>query len=256
MDVEDFDGWLALDESRFVGHIYDLAMPVHLGEHDYDDLLKLAPDRAYVVDVHYRLYTLVSRFDSLNVIYKMLTVQNLPLQSQKGAISRATWVRIILDVLLARITSVRDCTYLLIAEVFEIRMNPRNITLRTLRDNDAISDDSIFGLIDDIANIGKSLRDERDLHLHRGEERPLGDDPITYRTASTFEAWGLGLTGTDRFGNPINLEDTHKKIIEQIEKEFISTSQELESKLYELFDALYPIFLQKFRTKRQLSQLD
>ncbi len=150
----------------------------------------------------------------------------------------------------------RDCAYLLIAEVFELGINPRNVSRRTLRDSQVIPSNPFHSLIDDVANTGRSLRDERDLHLHRGEERPLGEDPITYKVAAIFESWGKEITGTDQFGNPIDLEGKHKKIVEQIESEFASTAEELESKLYELFDALYPVFLQRFRAKRQLSQLD
>ncbi len=93
MDAEDFDDWLSLEELELVGHVYDLAMPIHLGEHDYNTLLTIAPDRAYVVDVHYRISRLVDRFNSLNIIYQMLAVKTFPLASQRGAISRENWVR-------------------------------------------------------------------------------------------------------------------------------------------------------------------
>jgi len=256
MDAENFDGWLSLEESEFVGHLYDLAMPIHLGEHDYNTLLSIAPDRAYVVDVHYRVSRLVDRFNSLNMVYQMLAVENFPVPSSLQSISRENWVRIVLDVLLARLTSVRDCTYLLIAEVFELGLDPRNVSRRTLRENSTIPNSPFHNLIDDIANIGRSLRDERDLHLHRGEERPLGEDPITYKVASIFESWGQEISGTDQSGNPIDLEGKHKRVIEQIQTEFTATAQDLQSKLYELFNELHPVFLQRFRVKRQLSQLD
>jgi len=256
MDTENFDDWLSLEESEFVGHIYDLAVPVHLGEHDYDTLLSIAPDRAYVADVYYRISRLVDRFNSLNMVYQMLAVENFPLPSRLQPISRENWVRILLDVLLARLASVRDCTYLLIAEVFELKLDPRNVSRRTLRENQQIPSNPFDNLIDDIANIGRSLRDERDLNLHRGDERPLGEDPITYKVASIFESWGQELTGTDRFGNPVDLEGKHKQISEQIRTEFVSTAKDLERKLCELFDELQPNFLQRLRTKRKLSQLD
>jgi hypothetical protein len=256
MNSDAFEDWLSLEQCEFVGHIYDLTMPIQLGGHDYDTLLTIAPDRAYVLDVHDRISRLVDRFNSLNMIFQMLAIENFPLASRRGPIPREDWVRIILDVLLVRLTSIRDCTYLLVAEVFELGMDPRNVSRKTLRKNPSIPSDPFHGLIDDFANLGRAFRDERDLHLHRAEERSLGADPITYRIASIFESWGNELTGTDKDGGPIDLRGKHQKIVEEIEKEFSSSARDLERKLFELFEALYPVFLQKFRAKRRLSQLD
>jgi hypothetical protein len=241
---------LTLDDSLFVGVTYDLSQPIYMGNRDYDTLVSEAPDAAYLIDVHYRVHALSRRFESLNIVYSLLSFNSFPVSTPAGAISRAHWVRITLDVLLSRLTSIRDCTFLLIAEVFELGLDPKSISRSQLKKNPIIlAVRSLADLIEDIADIGRSFRDERDLHLHRGEERPLGQDPDLYYTASAFEAFGREIQGNDASGNPINLENDHRQIIEQLETEFTAIAKEFNNKIHELFDLMYPYFKERFLSK-------
>ncbi|MBE7554934.1 MAG: hypothetical protein HS126_28115 [Anaerolineales bacterium] len=133
--------WLSCEHSLFVGVVYDLAQPIHLRDYDYDTLVSTAPDAAYIVDVEYRTQMLVNRFESLNMVYQMLALEELPLSTPLGAISRQNWVRITLDVLLSRLTSIRDCAFLLIAEIFELGLNPRDVSRRSLKNSSTISEE-------------------------------------------------------------------------------------------------------------------
>ena len=253
MDDEKFER-LSLDDSLLIGVTFDLSQPLYLGERDYDTLVAQAPEAAYVIDVHSRVDALLTRFESLNIVYKLLSFNSFPVSTPSGAISRENWIRITLDVLLSRLTSIRDCTFLLIAEVFELGLDPKSVKRFQLKNNTTIAAIPILGnLIDDIANIGRSFRDERDLHLHRGQERPLGNDPDIYYIASAFEAFGQGIQGNDRSGNPINLENNHKQIVEQLEKEFTDTARELNNKIHELLDLMYPYFKERFLGKFTVS---
>ncbi len=241
---------LSLDDSLFVGVTYDLSQPIYLGDRDYDTLVSEAPDAAYLINVHYRVHALSRRFESLNIVYSLLSFNGFPVSTPARAISRANWVRITLDVLLSRLTSIRDCTFLLIAEVFELGLEPKDVSKSQLKKNPTIlSVPLLADLIEDIAGIGRSFRDERDLHLHRGEERSLGQDPDLYYTASAFEAFGQEIQGNDSSGNPINLENDHRQIIEQLETEFTVTAKEFNNKIHELFDLIYPYFKERFLNK-------
>jgi hypothetical protein len=248
-----FDGWLSLEKSEFVGNVYDMATPIHLGVKDYSELLSTEPEKAYIVDVHYRINMLVKRFESLNMIYKMIGVNQFPILSQRHSIIRQEWSKIILDVLLSRITSVRDCTYLLINDIFELGLNARDVSRRSLIDHLSIPVHPFNKFINDIADIGKDLRKERNLHMHEGEERELGEDPTTYFIASIFEGWGREISGNDQFGNPINLDENHRRVMEQIESDFTSNAIMLQNTLYDLFDELKPIFMNKIHEKRHTS---
>lgn len=241
---------LSLDDALFVGVTYDLSQPIYLGSRDYDTLVSEAPYAAYLIDVHYRVHALSRRFESLNIIYKLLSFNGFPVPTPAGAISREQWIRITLDVLLSRLTSIRDCIFLLIAEVFELGLAPKSTSRSQLKTNPGIlSVPSLADLIEDIANIGRSFRDERDVHLHRGEERSLGQDPDIYYIASAFEAFGQKIQANDASGNPINLEDDHRQIIEQIATEFTATAKEFNNKIHELFDLIYPYFKERFLNK-------
>lgn len=246
MKDENFER-LSLDDSLFIGVTYDLSQPLYLGDRDYDTLVSQAPEAAYVIDVHFRVHALLTRFESLNIVYKLLSLKSFPISTPSGTISREYWVRITLDVLLSRLTSIRDCTFLLIAEVFELGLDPKGISRFQLKNNPTISSmPSLGNLIDEIANIGRSFRDERNLHLHRGQERPLGQDPDIYSVASAFEAFGQEIKGNDSSGNPINLENEHKQVIEQLETDFTETAGEFNNKIHELLDLIYPYFKERF----------
>ncbi len=41
---------LSLDDSLFVGVIYDLSQPIYLGDRDYETLVSEAPEAAYLTD--------------------------------------------------------------------------------------------------------------------------------------------------------------------------------------------------------------
>ncbi len=241
---------LSLDDSLFVGVTYDLSQPIYLGDRDYETLLSEAAEAAYLLDVHYRVHALSRRFTSLNIIYRLFSFNGFPVSTPAGGIPREQWVRITLDVLLSRLTSVRDCTFLLIAEVFELGLDPRSVSRSQLKKHPTIlSVPSLPDLIEDIANIGRSFRDERDVHFHRGEERPLGEDPDIYYAASIIETFGQEVQGTDASGNPINLDNYHKQVIQQLESEFTATAKEFNNKIHELFDLIYPYFKDIFLNK-------
>lgn len=241
---------LSLDDSLFVGVIYDLSQPIYLGDRDYEALVSEAPEAAYLIDVHYRVHTLSRRFESLNIVYSLLSFIGFPVSTPAGVISRANWVRITLDTLLSRLTSIRDCTFLLIAEVFELGLDPKSVSRSQLKKNPIIlSVPALSDLIEDIAGIGRSFRDERDLHLHRGEERPLGQDPDIFYIASAYESFGQKVQGNDASGNPINLENDHKQVVEELATEFTATAKEFNNKIHQLFDLMYPYFKEIFLGK-------
>jgi Cthe_2314-like HEPN len=247
--------WLSIESSEFIGHIFDLSI-IKYSEHDYETLIKIAPDRAYVIDLEYRTQNLFHRFQSLNVVYKMLGINEFPVESSFCHIYREEWIRATLDLLLSRFTSVRDCIYLLVAEVFELGLEPRKISLQNLLKNQSIGQHTdIYNLLDEISKIGKNLREERNENFHEGVQRSLGDDDITYKLSSLLEFYGqrkIYINNVD-----INLDGLHNKVVEEIRCEFDLEVKRLETKLLEILDKhLHPIFLQRWRAKRVVSQLD
>lgn len=255
MSQDDFD-WLSCEDSIFVGVVYDLTMQLHLWEpeREYDKLVLTAPDKAYVLVVYHRTHMLVNRFESLNLIHKLLAVETLPIPTSVGAIGRESWTRIVLDVLLSRLTSIRDCAYLLISEVFELNLTPIKVSRRSLKSNPVIPASPFHEIIDDLADIGRDFRDERNYHFHQGEERDLGEDAVLYYAASIIESWGQAPTVADQFGQPIDWQKKHQQVIDQIRAEFIAAAKQLEDAVLLLFNSIYPQFLERVRYKHAIAK--
>src|SRR5437870_4878344 len=133
---KDFDWRYDLEEEEFVCRIISMAQAVHLWDGPkltYEDLLRDNPHRAYVIAVEYRMLIIVDRFKSLNILDRMLAFEGFPIKTAEGSIFRDQWIRIILDVLLSRLTSIRDCCFLFAAEIYELRINLRNVNLKELK---------------------------------------------------------------------------------------------------------------------------
>ena len=130
----DFNWRYDLEEDGFVGTIIQMAQPVHLWDGPtltYEDLRRDNPHRAYVIAIEYRTTRIVDRFKSLNVLDRMLAYEGFPIKTAEGSIFRDHWIRITLDVLLSRLTSIRDCCFLFAAEIHELGLDPRDVSLKS-----------------------------------------------------------------------------------------------------------------------------
>jgi hypothetical protein len=166
-----------LEEEDFVYKIISMAQPVHLWDGPnltYADLLRDNPHRAYVIAIEYRTLIIVDRFKSLNILDRMFAYDRLPIATSDGSIFRDDWIRITLDVLLSRLTSIRDCCFLFVSEIYELGLEPRRVNLESLKK--LLRDNKVLDLLTKIADTARSIREERDRHLHRGEERPLSGE--------------------------------------------------------------------------------
>ena len=154
--------WLSCDDSLLVGVVFDLAQPLHLNGLDHKTTLEEQPEASYVLGVEYRVKMLLDRFDSLNLLYQIFSLEELPLKTKRGTISRHEWIRIALDVLLSRLTSIRDCAFFLISEVYELGLNPRQVFKKNLKRKLPDSEQDLNKQIDIISNLGRDFRNERD----------------------------------------------------------------------------------------------
>src|SRR5205807_7249200 len=126
-------------------------------------LCEIAPHRAYVLEIEHRCVIIVDRFKSLYFVDALLSVRDFPFHTPAGTLSREHWIRITLDVLLSRITSLRDCVYFLVDTVFQLRLDPRAITLRNLRK--VALPEELKNLLVSIASEARSIREDRDRHF-------------------------------------------------------------------------------------------
>ena len=233
-----------LDGCLFIGVVYDLYQPLCFRDFE----IGTAPsDVNYVLHVHHRANALNDTFKSLETIYQLLSLTNLPVETPLGNISRYNWVRSILDIMLGRVTSIRDCVFLLIESVYEVGLSPRKVSRKALiRNEKIITNNRLIELIDEVAEAGKHLREERDRLFHRGERRTLGSLPEFYYAASAMEAFGSSGKHTGPDGEELVLEAEHKNVITEIEVDFHQVVTILSAALTEIFSNLYPMFKETF----------
>jgi hypothetical protein len=248
-----------LEDNDLVCQVIEMAQPIHLWDAELSpsDFERDYPHRAYVVDVEYRLLRLVDRFHSLRLVDKMLSMADLPITTPAGSISRYEWVRIVKDAILGRVTSVRDCAFLLVAEIYELRLEPRRVTLKTIED--VVDDQAIKEIITAIANVGSQLRDERDRHLHRGEEAALhGDMDVFYKLAAMFEPTPPPKSGRmDQDGGHnvgFNLVEAHQSVVAEIAADFHEVSGDLFALVERLLEAINEEFDHRWAEKRDAAK--
>ena len=236
-----------LDRCLFIGALYDLYQPLSFRDFEFETA---PPDVSYILHVHHRANALNDTFKSLETIYQLLSLANLPIETPIGNISHYNWVRLILDVMLSRVTSIRDCVFLLIESVCAVGLLPRQVSRKALiRDEKIQANSKLIKLIDAVAEAGKHLREERDRLFHRGERRTLGNFPEFYYAASAMEAFGSLGKHTRLDGEELDLEAEHKRIITKIENEFHQVVIVLSATLTELLSNLYPKFKETFIAK-------
>lgn len=263
MRNNDFAWRYDLEEEEFVYKIISMSQPIHLwdGETDYAELLRENPHRAYVIAIQYFTLIIVDRFKSLNVLDRMFAYDSFPISTTEGSIFRDDWIRIVLDVLLSRLTSIRDCCFLFIAEIYELGLDPRKVNLEALKK--AIPDASVLALLTEIAATARNIRDERDRHLHRGEERTLAGELdqffelVARSEGSDVSRPQLMFTklGGETQQVDINLSEMHAKIIVDVRNEYHREGDQLIKLTRELFVAANFEFEQRWAKKRDSAML-
>lgn len=238
------------DSHEFVGRVFDLAGPIQLSFQTMEEVNEF-PDCLYVLTVEYRIGLLTRRTESLNLCWKMLNVEEIPIRCCNGTISRYEWLQIVLDVFLSRFVSISDCCLLLINDVLELGIDPKQINIRLVRKNaDHVE---ISQIMERIQNIRTDIREERNLRVHRAEERGFTDDDTTFWIASLFESDGQGIKGKDRFGRKIDLSKTYDDAVENIGGELKRTCSDMERELESLYESLDAEFDWRFREKYDAS---
>jgi hypothetical protein len=247
-----------LEEEEFVYKIISMSQPIHLwdAETDYAELLRDNAHRAYVIAIQSVTLIIVDRFKSLNVLDRMFAYDGFPIATTDGSIFRDDWIRIILDVLLSRLTSIRDCCFLFIADIYELGLDPRKVNLDTLKRK--IGDTRVVALLKDIAATARGIRDERDRHLHRGEERTLAGEldqffeMVSMSEGSDVSCPRLAFIEPDGGTQPveINLSEMHAKIIDYVRNEYHREGDLLIKLTRELFVAANSEFEQRWSKKR------
>jgi hypothetical protein len=227
---------LPSDDHEFVGRIYDLSI-VGLHFQTYDELAK-HPDCKYAFRVNHFLSTLTGRVESLNMVGDMLWPENLPVDFKSFPLSRYEWLTVSADVFLMRFISVADCVMILINEVFECELDPRDCTAAKLKK--AGVPKPFLDLLEDMIADQGTLRQERNGRFHHGAERGFSSDDQKFRIGSLFEHRYNRVSGEN--GQPLPVDRYFREGLIELQREFNVMMRKLVRRLDELYGMLAPKF--------------
>lgn len=237
---------IASDKHAFVGRIFDLAKPLHLG-FDSNEQLALYPDCSYVVEVCHFLELLTSRVESLNHVGSMLWPKSRLAKFEGFPVSRYEWLNAIADVFLMRLISVADCATILANSVCETRLDIRKCNIDSLHKSGVSS--AILRTLKALFDAQGNLRQERNSRFHHGYERHFTDDDTTFKLASLFEYWGHSLRGHDRHGRVLSIERFYSSAVFELRIKFNASARLLHRQLNSFYSAMSQEFEERFIPK-------
>jgi hypothetical protein len=215
------------------------------------------PQRAYALAIASRVSRIVDRFKSLNLVEKMLDFDG-SLKSNSVEITPYEWLKIILDALLSRVTSIRDCVFLVVADVYDLGLEPRDVTLQSLRR--LVPDEKVLDVLTRFSKAAPDLRDERDRHLHRGEERRLSDMDFFFklfsRSSPTLATNRVSLWDREQGAYEIEIDPSRMYIeaIDEIRSRFYEDCDHLLALTKEFFHLIEGEFERRWEAKRDIAR--
>ncbi|SRR6266404_4152204 len=241
--------WWDLDGCELAGVLYGILMPFQLSDHTYhdrDDFVRKDPDFAYAWSVGCRLNVLEEAIIALRPIVQMLGVTEFPIPSKVRAIDRYVWLSATIDLALFRASAIRDCCYVLVNEVFELGINPRELSLRRLKKEGALLGEPVLDCLSTIGSIGKDLRAERNKRAHEGIQRLFGEDSqdtLMFKFAAMIE--GKGRSGVQEF----DLEQEYAHQVSLLHDTYVKEAEALRDSVLQLQELLVDPFYDRFEEK-------
>lgn len=235
---------ISSDRSEFVGRIYDLSV-VGLHFASYDEM-SVYPDAKYALEVNERTSLLARRVESLNHVGDLLWPEK-PTLIGSLPVSAYDYCNLIQDTFLMRIISVLDCCCILLAEVLELNMNPRQVNVASIRK--LSPENSSLKELENLSELQSSLRAERNVRFHRAEEEWFTDDDETFKMVALWSHRGRPMSGKDRHGRKIDLDRFYRLATFHLQKKFNANSKILAKALEEFYVSLKDDFEERFVVK-------
>jgi len=236
-----------LEESEFKGMLYNTIGCFYLYDHPYqtwDEFEKALPHMAYTHLVSGRFHLLEQQFVDLRVIVQMLSVSEVPIKSSVMNINRYEWLKSALDLKLLRFSSIRDLSLHFVNEVLELRIPPRQLSLKSLRKRIQTTHPLVISELEEINRIGSEIREERNARAHQGAADLLTDDDTMFKNISWAETYGSYAMNYDLKGI---YEESSKKLYDRL----VAETDRLQNATIALVDGLIEEFETHYHTKWQ-----
>jgi hypothetical protein len=246
--------WWDLEGGELVGLLYNILAPFQLTDHtyqDWNDFVRKDPDFAYAWTVGGRLHVLEDAIIALRPIVQMLGATDFPIPSKVRPIDRFVWLNATIDLALFRISAIRDCSFVLVNEVFELGINPRELSLRRLKKKETMGGSQVLETLSTISSMGKDLRTERNRRAHEGIQRPFGEDShdtLIFKVAAMTEEMGSGTV------QDFNLEQEYANQVSLLHDTYIKDAEMLRDGVFQLQELLVEPFYDRFERKKELKE--
>ncbi len=133
---------------------------------------------------------------------------------------------------------------MLVNEVFELGINPRELSLRCLQQEEVLKGTPVLEALLTIGSIGKDLRAERNKRAHEGIQRPFGEDSydtLIFRVAAMSEGKGSV--------QDFDLGQEYAKQVSLLYDAYLKDAEELREAVLQLQELLVDPFLERFEQK-------
>ncbi|MDQ3172757.1 MAG: hypothetical protein M3Q91_03475 [Acidobacteriota bacterium] len=246
--------WWDLDGCELASVLYNILAPFQLSDHtyqDWDDFVRKDPDFAYAWSVGLRLNVLEEAIIALRPIVQMLGVTEFPIPSNVRAIDRYVWLSAMIDLALFRISVIRDCCFVLVNEVFELGINPRELSFRRLKAEGTLLRAPVLDCLSTIGSIGKDLRAERNKRAHEGIQRSFGEDShdtLIFKVAAMTEEMGTGTV------QDFDLEHEYSNQVSLLYDTYVKDAETLRDGVLQLQELLVDSFSDRFEQKEASKQ--
>lgn len=254
---------LEIEETDFAYHVIEsssiLLAPEEAADPKYASGEKLHPAKEYAIIVYSRIDPLISRIYALNEIFGLLDAAEFPIRIGSNEFSRFEWLRLIVDLIHVRFTSIRDSSVLLAAAVLEVNQNPRKLRISSLEQIDG--SERIVRELRVLDSLGQKIRTARNLNFHRSElALPLPDNFEQHIFVALAKMETLNASQVDASrpkvpmirnedGSWMSITDIYNPTRREIVREYETETKKVVTALRRLFRFLDTIYLDKLDLK-------
>ena len=170
---------------------------------------------------------------------------------QRPGKDRYVWLSATIDLALFRISAIRDCSFVLVNEVFELDINPRELSFRRLKKEEVVKGTPVLEALSTIGLVGKDLRTERNQRAHEGMQRPFGEDShdtLIFKVAAMTEGRGSGTV------QDFNLEQEYANQVSLLHDTYVKEAEALRDAVLQLQELLVDPFYDRFERKKELKE--
>ena len=239
-----------LEDTSLTAALINSVGSVFLDNHNFssvDQFKQQHPHLAYAWNVKNRFDLLEKTIIDLRTVPQMLGVYDVPIRSSVRDINHEEWLRIIQDVKLGRFASIRDISFHLVNEIFELEIPDLSLSLKTINRKIGEEQADIIRELEMVSNAGKPLRFRRNERFHQGLSHLHVDDDYMFKIKSQFLS-KVSSAEKDEFFK------AYESACDKFYNELVKEVETLLSAIGELCDSLEIIYWSKFNGKEEMAE--